>query len=64
MIFSRFEKMICHGGIEIWPKLFFKRQQCGILDNERKLDPVMHIDEMTAFCCKINLLKKNDFLRN
>jgi len=43
---------------------FFKRQQCGILDNERKLDPVMHIDEMTAFCCKINLLKKNDFLRN
>jgi hypothetical protein len=39
MIFSWSERMISHTGTETRPRLF--SQQWGILDNKRKLDPVM-----------------------
>jgi len=38
-IFSKLERVVCHKGSET-KALPFTGQQCGILDNGRKADPV------------------------
>lgn len=45
MILSWFGRMISHIRIEIMPNFHFRRQQWIILDNERKLDPAIYMND-------------------